>query len=177
MPVIAWYILKIILCSAILFSYYWLALRNKIFHQYNRFYLLVSVVLSITLPFVQINIWPAAGADATDTIRLLKVVSSGNEYLDEIIVTTKSNQLNMVQFFNYCMPVSVSSFLLYLSKVLSRSENCISPTSIISSRIPAWFKRMYKALPFHSSTIFSGMLISTSTVVSGSRYLNMNWHM
>lgn len=51
------YLLKIIIYSGILFGYYHVALRNKRFHYYNRFYLLMSVVLSLALPFLQLQIW------------------------------------------------------------------------------------------------------------------------
>lgn len=42
---------KTILCSGILFAYYHLALRNRTFHQYNRWFLLFSVVLSLVCRF------------------------------------------------------------------------------------------------------------------------------
>jgi hypothetical protein len=32
-------------------GYYWLALRNERFHQWNRFYLLSATVLSVVIPF------------------------------------------------------------------------------------------------------------------------------
>ncbi len=119
MPVIAFHILKIILCSAILFGYYWLALRNKIFHQYNRFYLLASVVLSMTLPFIQINIMHAPETGGADTIRLLKVVSSGNEYLDEIIVTARSNHFTTTQIFQLLYAsISLVFLSLFVQSIL-----------------------------------------------------------
>ncbi len=31
------YLLKVIICSAFLLGYYWVVLRNKTFHQWNRF--------------------------------------------------------------------------------------------------------------------------------------------
>ncbi|HSC53948.1 MAG TPA: TonB family protein [Phnomibacter sp.] len=52
-PAIA-YLLKMFLCSAILLGYYWVALRNERFHQWNRFYLLAAMLLSIGIPFIQI---------------------------------------------------------------------------------------------------------------------------
>lgn len=49
------YIIKVIIISAILYGYYYLALRNKTYHHYNRFYLLASIALSVLLPLVQLN--------------------------------------------------------------------------------------------------------------------------
>jgi beta-lactamase regulating signal transducer with metallopeptidase domain len=52
-----YYFLKVIICSGILYSYYLTALRNKRFHQYNRFYLLSSVALSFVIPLLKIELW------------------------------------------------------------------------------------------------------------------------
>lgn len=52
-PAIA-YLLKMLLCSAILLGYYWAALRNERFHQWNRFYLLAAMFLSVVIPFINI---------------------------------------------------------------------------------------------------------------------------
>lgn len=49
------YALKVLLCSAILVAYYFIALRNKLYHQYNRFYLQLSVVLAWTIPLLNFN--------------------------------------------------------------------------------------------------------------------------
>ncbi|MEP7142120.1 MAG: N-acetylmuramoyl-L-alanine amidase [Ferruginibacter sp.] len=92
----AFYLLKVTLCSGILFGYYWLMLRNKIFHHYNRFYLLASIVLSLTLPLIKINIWHSANAPAATAIKLLQVVSS-NEYLDDIVITARRNNFTAEQ--------------------------------------------------------------------------------
>jgi hypothetical protein len=48
------YLLKMLLCSAVLLGYYWVALRNERFHQWNRFYLLSAFVLSVVIPFFNI---------------------------------------------------------------------------------------------------------------------------
>ena len=46
---------KMILCSAVMFAYYLLFLKDKTFHHYNRFYLLSSVVISMILPLVKVS--------------------------------------------------------------------------------------------------------------------------
>lgn len=51
----ATYLLKVMLISGILFGYYVLALRNERFHEWNRYYLLVSTAISLALPFAR---WP-----------------------------------------------------------------------------------------------------------------------
>lgn len=50
------YFIQMIVCSGILYAYYHFFLRNERFHQYNRFYLLVSMVLSLVLPLIKIPV-------------------------------------------------------------------------------------------------------------------------
>lgn len=50
---LAIYALKVILISGFLFGYYYLVLRNERFHEWNRYYLNLSVLISLTLPFVK----------------------------------------------------------------------------------------------------------------------------
>src|SRR5205807_9597876 len=73
MQAIFFYLLKVTLCSAILFLYYHLALRNKQFHYYNRFYLLMSVALSLLMPFLNITLWQF-DSNNKQVIQLLNVV-------------------------------------------------------------------------------------------------------
>jgi hypothetical protein len=44
------YVLKSIFISGVFMGYYWIALRNKSFNNYNRFYLLLSMACSLLLP-------------------------------------------------------------------------------------------------------------------------------
>ena len=83
---VAWYLLKVIICSGILYGYYWLLLRNKIFHVYNRFYLLATVLLSLLLPLLQISWWQSNAMSHNQVINVLQVVASGNEYMDEVVI-------------------------------------------------------------------------------------------
>lgn len=51
------YLVQVILASGILYGYYHLVLRNREFHEYNRFYLLSSAVISLLVPFLQIPVY------------------------------------------------------------------------------------------------------------------------
>jgi hypothetical protein len=46
------YLLKVSLISGLLFAYYRLFLRDRMFHQYNRLFLLAATMLSVVLPFI-----------------------------------------------------------------------------------------------------------------------------
>jgi len=64
----AWmYLLKMSCCSAILFAYYRLALYNERFHQWNRFYLLAAMLLSVVVPFLNIPLNATQTADELTT--------------------------------------------------------------------------------------------------------------
>ena len=46
---------KVILSSGILYLYYLLFLKDKTFHQYNRFYLLAIMMISLFLPVLKVR--------------------------------------------------------------------------------------------------------------------------
>src|SRR6478672_654765 len=73
------YLFKVILCSGILLGYYWLALRNKIFHQWNRFYLLACTMLSLIAPLLTIHIASHYAPPPTTVFRMLNVVAANSE--------------------------------------------------------------------------------------------------
>src|SRR5882757_3592066 len=49
------YIIKTIVCSAVFLAFYILFLEKEKVHRFNRFYLLLSVVLSLVIPAVTIQ--------------------------------------------------------------------------------------------------------------------------
>lgn len=49
------YVLKSIALSGICFGYYSVFLKNTLLHQYNRFYLLATLLISLVGPFVQLD--------------------------------------------------------------------------------------------------------------------------
>lgn len=50
------YLLKMLLCSGLLYAYYRTALYNERFHQWNRFYLLGAMLLSVFVPLIEIPV-------------------------------------------------------------------------------------------------------------------------
>ena len=55
MEAFMFYLGKMILCSGIMFAYYLLFLKDKTFHHYNRFYLLLTVIISLVLPMIKVS--------------------------------------------------------------------------------------------------------------------------
>lgn len=46
---------KVVLCSAVMFLYYRIFLKDKTFHHYNRFYLLGTLFVSLFLPLLKVD--------------------------------------------------------------------------------------------------------------------------
>jgi N-acetylmuramoyl-L-alanine amidase len=80
----AYYLLQVVLCSGILYGYYLLALRNKVFHHWNRYYLLATVGLSLLLPWIRIPVQQEPEAPVTPAVRMLDVVATGDVYVEEL---------------------------------------------------------------------------------------------
>ncbi len=78
----AYYLLQVLLCSGIMMGYYWLALRDKKFHQYNRFYLLAITLLAWAIPFIKIQWNRSAASDDTIVYHLLSAVAMNNTEIE-----------------------------------------------------------------------------------------------
>ncbi len=83
MITIAWYLLKVVICSGVLCGYYFLALRNKVFHRWNRFYLLATIVIALVVPVMKISIF-SSDEDNGTVVRMLQTISYGDEAVVEI---------------------------------------------------------------------------------------------
>lgn len=77
----AYYFLQVVFCSAIMMGYYWLVLRNKKFHQYNRFYLLSVLLFSWIIPLIKIQFTKPIGR-GTQVINFLSIVADNNAEID-----------------------------------------------------------------------------------------------
>ena len=80
---ISWYLLKVLIVSGVLCGYYFLVLKDKVFHKWNRFYLLSSVVLSILLPLISINILNVSGSQGS-VIKVLQTITVQDEIVIEL---------------------------------------------------------------------------------------------
>ena len=77
MKPILFYLLQVIAASGLLYAYYHFALRNKKFHRYNRFYLLMTIVISSLIPFLNIPVYfSQEEANSSVVLQTLQVISS-----------------------------------------------------------------------------------------------------
>jgi len=116
------YLFKVIICSGVLFLYYHLALRNKLFHQWNRFYLLAAIIISLIAPVMQVSIMHQGMEEPNKAILLLLVLQSANGYLKEITMDGHqpfyTDQWLMVVYL-LVSAVFLLSVLLSLQKIIS----------------------------------------------------------
>lgn len=116
----AYYLLKVFLCSGILYLYYLAALKNKAFHQWNRFYLLAAVVLSLLLPLMKFTIFDDS-AEEQKALQILYAVQSADDYLEAITVSSAPVRLSSDQWlfisYGFVSLLSLSLFVAALVRI------------------------------------------------------------
>jgi len=80
---ILYYLVKVVLCSTFLYTYYWFLLRNKQLHQYNRFYLMGISVLSWIVPLIKIQIVKEQVIASPKVLRFANYISENNSLLEQ----------------------------------------------------------------------------------------------
>ena len=124
------YLGKVMLCSGVLLGYYWLFLRNKRFHHYNRFYLLATLLVSVLLPLIQIPVLSHSQGSVNQavyqTIQVLTVNYGENDMLGGAPAKALLlwNLLNLV-YWVYMIGIIVVLFalvksLLYIWRISRR---------------------------------------------------------
>jgi N-acetylmuramoyl-L-alanine amidase len=84
------YFLKVVLCSGLLMAYYYLVLRNKLFHQWNRFYLIATVILSLLIPCFTFTISHTPAQAQSQVIQVLQVVTVSGTYEEQLPIVTST---------------------------------------------------------------------------------------
>jgi hypothetical protein len=96
------YLLKMLLCSGILYGYYRVALYNERFHQWNRFYLLSAIAVSIVVPFIHIPVIREGQSPVVVFIieAIPEAIKSGSEQLLSLswVLTFLSLAISIVLF-------------------------------------------------------------------------------
>ena len=106
------YILKTILISGIFLAYYWIALRDKKFHYYNRFYLLTASIMSLVIPLLKFD-W---------FIVEKPVIYSSNEIVQFILPISNVNKSIQYDWIDYSLViggiVAITLFSILLLNVI-----------------------------------------------------------
>ena len=106
------YILKTILISGIFLAYYWIALRDKKFHYYNRFYLLTASIVSLVIPLLKFN-WFTVEEP---------VLYSSNKIIQYILPISNANESIQFDWIDYSLViagiVAITLFSILLLNVI-----------------------------------------------------------
>ncbi|MBK7289503.1 MAG: hypothetical protein IPI78_04185 [Chitinophagaceae bacterium] len=122
------YLLQVTGISAILYGYYHLALRNKKFHRYNRFYLLIATVISIVVPFLNIPVYFTPENNSSFyVLNRLGVISSYDGA--EIIVSSPpvhQSWFTLQNILYSCYALIITLFVLRIILSLVRIRRIVS---------------------------------------------------
>ena len=102
------YLLKSTLISGIFVAYYWIALRDKKFHYYNRFYLLTVSLLSLVIPMLNFN-WFTVEKP---------VLYNSNEIVKFILPISNENTLIQFSWLDYSLVIVGIIAIVLLSILL-----------------------------------------------------------
>lgn len=112
------YILKVIVCSGLLFGYYQLVLKNKAFHQYNRFFLLISTVLAIVMPLINVPVDLFKGRSNESLTKTLQVITSGGWEKEFIITAQTTFVKSRVTIQNIIACIYLTGLIFFLLPVI-----------------------------------------------------------
>lgn len=113
MDIVISYFLKAFIASGILYTYYLLALRNKKFHSYNRWYLLASVLISLLIPFVNFSWYQA---ESPQNFALGNFLTTINH--SPVLKKTPVNFTSELIIFSSLGAISIFLLLLLFSKII-----------------------------------------------------------
>jgi hypothetical protein len=103
------YIIKFILSSSLLFIIYYLFLEKEKMYHFNRFYLLFSILFSIVISFITVNIKSA-------TIPFYEPILVNELNLQDTatpVVNRTISDINIVKIILLAFYFSISIFLFY----------------------------------------------------------------
>lgn len=90
MQILLFYMLKVALCSALLYGYYLAVLKDRQFHHYNRFYLLAVFLISWIIPLIEIELTPLQGSTTPVTYQLAEVIADNNSSFEGMVIEAQS---------------------------------------------------------------------------------------
>jgi N-acetylmuramoyl-L-alanine amidase len=114
MKSLLYYLIQVTACSGILYGYYHFFLRNKKFHIYNRFYLLIAATISILIPFLNFPIYFSA-SETTSSFVLKTITSIPSDDFNETsafaTASIKNNFLSTRSLL-FCCYVLISTIMI-----------------------------------------------------------------
>lgn len=120
----AMYLLQMIACSGILYSYYHFFLRNKKFHQYNRYYLLTATFISLIIPFLKIPVYISGAGNSVQ-----KVLLDYNYYIMPEVIVISSSKSSLINWEWMLMSFYAAVALFFMWRI------CTSVVRIIKLKL------------------------------------------
>lgn len=106
------YLIKTVLITGLLFGYYWLFLRNRFFHSFNRYFLLSIPILSFLLPGLHLTLPSFWNHSASGSPILLLGVGHGTlEEAVTIYAGQKKGKELSLEFLLFILSLLVSVIL------------------------------------------------------------------
>ncbi|GAB6008608.1 M56 family metallopeptidase [Dysgonomonas reticulitermitis] len=117
------YLLQMAICSLLLLAVYYFFLEKETMHRFKRFYLLFSLVLSITIPFISIEISGSSSLIGKLPFTEVQVTTNKVAHTNEMIVvqeeTNTANPINIL-FIGYITIAGIvlSRFLINIARLI-----------------------------------------------------------
>ena len=127
------YLLQMTICSLLLLTVYYFFLEKETIHRFKRFYLLFSLVLSITIPFISIEISGESSLISKLPFTEVQITTNKVALTNEMIVvqeeTETANPANIL-FIAYITIVGIllSRFLINIGRltiVIKKNEHVV----------------------------------------------------
>src|SRR4030095_330447 len=126
MKSLLYYLIQVITCSGILYGYYHFFLRNKKFHVYNRFYLLIAAIISIMIPFLNVPVYfTTSETNGSLVLKTITSISSGDfiEPVSTAPASIKDNYFNaksLACFFYILISIIMIARILFSLERIGR---------------------------------------------------------
>lgn len=104
------YLIKSAVAIAILYSSYWLLLRNETYFKLNRVYLMLSIAISMLAPLLKFNIFESSSSTLSNIIQPITITAKG-------MIASNNNSLSILSIIYISGSVF---FTLHLFTKLSR---------------------------------------------------------
>lgn len=122
------YFIQVIISSGILYGFYHFVLRNTLFHKYNRYYLLASVLLSVFVPFLNIPIYFSGNNHTTNGI-VNTIFYFGMDQGNEVVVSINKSTTK-VDGFNWSQILLIAYIFITLLAFLRMIVSLIKITNL-----------------------------------------------
>ena len=122
------YFIQVIISSGILYGFYHFVLRNTLFHKYNRYYLLASVLLSVFVPFLNIPIYFSGNNHTTNGI-VNTIFYFGMDQGKEVVVSSNKSTTK-VDGFNWSQILLIAYIFITLLAFLRMIVSLIKITNL-----------------------------------------------